>query len=64
MVRSAAAGLAFNFAAAVGKARQGGEAQGKSDDGDWEVEVASALVEAVGREEGSEEVGKWFSDLV
>ena len=65
-VRTAAASLAFNVAAYLQKGRvdmvrsgnSGGD--GLQEDGDWEVEMVSAVVEAVDREKGSEEVGKSF----
>lgn len=64
--RTAAASLAFDVAACVQKplmeqARNGTSTganqtiDGQSD-GDWEVEMISALVEALGKENGSEEV--------
>ncbi|KAF8650336.1 hypothetical protein AX16_005277 [Volvariella volvacea WC 439] len=53
-VRSAAAGLAFNFAAFIQKQRQDGSDQG--EDEDWEVELLSAIVEAIEQEKGSEDV--------
>lgn len=68
-VRTAAASLAFNVAAYLQKGRVdkvkngGGEVQGIEEDGDWEVEMVSAVVEALNREKSSEEVGK-FSALL
>jgi hypothetical protein len=63
-VRTAAASLAFNVAAYLQmgrvdmvKAGNSG-AEGVEEDGDWEVEMVSAVVEAIDREKGSEEVGK------
>ncbi|KIK57138.1 hypothetical protein GYMLUDRAFT_75661 [Collybiopsis luxurians FD-317 M1] len=62
-VRMAAASLVFNGAAWVQKGRveavrSGGGVEGKRDveDEDWEVEMVSAVVEAVDREKGSEDV--------
>lgn len=59
-VRTAAASLAFNVAAYLQKGRvdkvKGGA--GIDEDGDWEVEMTSAVMEALDREKGSEEVGK------
>lgn len=64
-VRTAAASLAFNVAASIQQTRVNTIRDGligASDegDGDWEVELISAIVEAIQREE-SEEVGKFFS---
>lgn len=61
-VRTAAASLAFNVATylqkgRVEKVRGGGGAEGAEEDGDWEVEMTSAVIEAIDREKGSEEVG-------
>ncbi|KII86619.1 hypothetical protein PLICRDRAFT_113667 [Plicaturopsis crispa FD-325 SS-3] len=55
-VRTAAASLAFNVAAYLHKGRHGGGKTAAEGDGDWEVELGSAIVEAIGREKGSEEV--------
>lgn len=65
-VRTAAASLAFNVAAYLQTGRVA-RVKGSSgvhvphapedEDGDWEVEMVSAVVEAVDRETGSEEVG-------
>jgi hypothetical protein len=62
-VRTAAASLSFNIAAYLQKERlgnsQGGaRAEGLEEDADWEVEMVSAVIEAIDRENGSEEVGK------
>lgn len=61
-VRSAGAGLVWSVIARVWSAQSraedgsGGEAwQGE----DWQVEIASAVLEALGREEESAEVGEW-----
>ncbi|EPQ54651.1 DUF862-domain-containing protein [Gloeophyllum trabeum ATCC 11539] len=60
-VRTAAASLAFNVAAylqklRVERVRSGGSIDADGGDGDWEVEMVSAVVEAIGRETQSEEV--------
>ncbi|EGN98049.1 hypothetical protein SERLA73DRAFT_182913 [Serpula lacrymans var. lacrymans S7.3] len=60
-VRTAAASLAFNCAGYLQKLRvkkvRGEEVGGDQvEDGDWEVELTSAIIEAIDREEGSEEV--------
>jgi len=60
-VRTAAASLAFNVAAYLQKGRvdrvKGGVSGADSaEDGDWEVEIISAVIEAIDREKGSEEV--------
>lgn len=63
-VRTAAASLAFNAAAVVQKARiekvrSGGNGQFvEHEDEDWQVEMISALTEALDREKGSEDVGE------
>jgi len=64
LVRVAAASTAFNAAAWVQRGRvalvrgERGDASGETEeDGDWAVEVVSAVVEAVGTEEESEDVG-------
>jgi len=61
-VRTAAASLSFNVAAYLQKRRvddvKSGRngAEGVEEDGDWEVEMVSAVMEAIDREKGSEEV--------
>ncbi|TFK39368.1 DUF862-domain-containing protein [Crucibulum laeve] len=62
-VRTAAASLAFNAAAVLQKARvdavrtgRGIQAENEVADEDWEVEVISAIMEAIDREKESEEV--------
>ncbi|TFK52400.1 DUF862-domain-containing protein [Heliocybe sulcata] len=60
-VRTAAASLAFNVAAylqkiRVEKVRSGRSVEVDGGDGDWEVEVVSAVVEAISQEKQSEEV--------
>ena len=68
-VRTAAASLAFNTAAylqkgRVDRVRNGvAEVEEAEEDGDWEVEMASAIVEAIDREKGSEEVGQCLASL-
>lgn len=62
-VRTAAASLAFNVSAVLQKARvekmrDGGSGE-LAEDEDWEVEMVSAIVEAVDREKESEEVGEY-----
>jgi hypothetical protein len=59
-VRTAAASLAFNIAAFIQKGRVGkveGEIVEAVEDEDWEVEIVSAVVEALDRETTSEDVG-------
>jgi desumoylating isopeptidase 1 len=64
-VRTAAASVAFNLAVAIQRSRVERVKAGRSDalrdtlDGEWEVEMLSAVVEAVQREESSEDVGKY-----
>jgi len=58
-VRTAAAGLAFNVSAFLQKGRVKrvkGNATDVQEDEDWEVEMVSAVVEALDRETTSEEV--------
>ncbi|KAJ3777931.1 PPPDE putative peptidase domain-containing protein [Lentinula raphanica] len=61
-VRTAAASLVFNAAAFLQKGRvdavRSGGGSGKKDieDEDWEVEIASAVVEAIDREKANEDV--------
>lgn len=70
-VRTAAASLVFNVAAVVQKGRvaslsgTGGSANSTSNGGsgviedeDWEMEIISAVVEAIDREGGNEDVGE------
>lgn len=68
-VRQAAASLAFNISSFLQKPLMDALQKGNSGqlpenvehaDGDWEVELASALVESLGREE-SEDVGEFKS---
>ncbi|KAF9525052.1 PPPDE putative peptidase domain-containing protein [Crepidotus variabilis] len=62
MVRTASASLAFNVAAVLQKDRVDGVRSGgiqldnEEDLADWEVEVVTAVIEAVDREKESEEV--------
>ncbi|KAI6027534.1 PUL domain-containing protein, partial [Pisolithus microcarpus] len=60
-VRSAAASLAFNVAAHLQKHRlekieSHGNIDPEDEDLDWELEVISALLEAIGRENASEDI--------
>lgn len=64
-VRTAAASLAFDTAAVLQKARvervrtgKGIRLEDEEDLADWQVEVATALIEALEREKENEEVGK------
>ena len=65
-VRTAGASLAFNTAAYVQRGRVGkvrgdasaGSAREEEEDGEWEVELVSAVLEAVAKETQSEEVGE------
>lgn len=65
-IRTAAASLAFNAATHLQKARveavrtgRRWDSQSEGEDiGDWQVEMASAVVEALDREKESEEVGQ------
>jgi hypothetical protein len=63
-VRTAAASAAFNVAAALQRRRVERVRAGRNDavrdefDGEWEVELLSAVVEAIQREGASEDVGK------
>lgn len=61
-VRTAAAGLAFNAAALVqvprvDRVRRRNRGDVLEEDEEWEVEMVSAVVEALEREKGSEDVG-------
>jgi len=61
-MRSAGAGLGWSVIAKVYERRIAGEGEGEGEASgvgeEWEVEVAGALLEALGREECSMEVGK------
>jgi hypothetical protein len=64
-VRTAAASLAFNVAGyrqkgRVEKVKGVQSTWSEGEDGDWEVEMVSAIVEAIEREKESEEVGECF----
>ena len=65
-VRTAAASLAFNVAAHIQKHRleqvrnKYGPFAASEDDGDWEVEVVSAVLEALQNEVQSEDIGESF----
>lgn len=60
-VRTASASLAFNIAAVVQKDRVEAVKSGQdiqlASDADWEIEVITAIVEALNREKENEEVG-------
>jgi desumoylating isopeptidase 1 len=65
-VRTSAASLAFNVAGWMQRGRVGREEGGggegvreDEEDGEWEVEMVSAVVEAIERETNSEDVGGW-----
>lgn len=65
-VRTAAASLAFNVATYLQKGRvdrvKGGvSGADNAEDGDWEVEMISAVIEAIHREKGSEEIGQFIT---
>lgn len=68
-VRTAAASAVFNLAALLQRGRVGRVRAGRSDsvasefDGDWEVEIVSAVIEAIGREVQSEDVGEYLQSL-
>jgi hypothetical protein len=66
-IRTAAASLAFNVASFIQKGRvenvRNGTVVEDSEDMDWEIELISAVIEAIGREWGSEEVGPYSSRL-
>ncbi|KAH9927057.1 DUF862-domain-containing protein [Amylocystis lapponica] len=59
-VRTAAASVAFNVAAFLQKGRieglRGASVGGEDEDGEWEVEMVSAVLEALSKEVQSEEV--------
>lgn len=59
-VRSAGAGLAWSLVGRVWKSRESGEQFGGEE---WEVEVASAVLEALGREVESVDVGESCSSF-
>lgn len=63
-MRTASASLAFNIAAVLQKERVDAMKSGRrmqvdseTDLGDWEIEVITAVVEALDREKENEEVG-------
>jgi desumoylating isopeptidase 1 len=64
-VRTAAASLGFNIAGFVQKERlvqvrqNYGPFVQSEEDGDWEVELVSAVLEAIQNEKQSEEIGKF-----
>ena len=65
-VRTAAASLAFNISATVQKGRvnqmrsMNGSVAGLGEDGEWEVEVVSAILESISNEAQNEEISKSF----
>jgi hypothetical protein len=69
LVRVAAANLAFNVGAWVQKGRiariKGSDAvdgiRAGEEDGEWEMELVSAVAEALGSEEASEDADEWCS---
>ena len=69
-VRTAAAGVAFNAATRYQAARVSHYRDGKPGDTvpetlgdeDWEMELTTALLEALSQETESEEVGEWICD--
>jgi len=54
-VRTAASSVAFNMAAWLQNGRAKGMEGGRNEE--WEVELISAVVEALGREKSNEQVG-------
>lgn len=67
-MRTAAASLAFNVAAFLQKGRvdrvRDTARAPEDEDEDWEVEMVSAIVEALDREKGNEEVGQCYAVAV
>lgn len=65
-VRTAAASLAFNVSAFLQKGRleavkaRYGPSAGSEEDGEWEVELVSAILEAIANEVQSEDIGTPF----
>ena len=66
-VRTASASLAFNIAAVLQKERvdavksgRGTQVDSEMDLGDWEIEVITAVIEALDREKDNEEVGMYL----
>jgi hypothetical protein len=60
-VRSAAAGVAVNLAGWRHRvSKEQGRGADEGNEHDWEVELVSAAIEAIGRE-ADEDVGKFFS---
>ena len=66
-VRTASASLAFNIAAVLQKERvdavksgRGTQVDSEMDLGDWELEVITAVIEALDREKDNEEVGMYL----
>jgi desumoylating isopeptidase 1 len=66
-VRTAAASVAFNLIAGIQRARIDRVRSGRNEvsrddaDGEWEVEVMSAMVEAIQREDSNEDIGSYLS---
>lgn len=64
-VRTAAASVAFNVAAEVQKRRSASPSSVSSDDsadqGDWESEIITAVIEAISRENTSEDIRKFLT---
>lgn len=59
--RASAASLAFDFAAYLQHPRMGGDVTGDADadaDGDWEVELVTAVVEALRQESANGSIGE------
>lgn len=59
-VRTAAASLAFNVSAVIQRQRVDGGNVDVGVDAEWEIELVSVVLEAIDREEGSEEVGEYL----
>lgn len=63
-VRTAAASLVFNISASIQKTRvdqmrsMNGSVAGLGEDGDWEVEVVSAVLESIRNETRNEDIGE------
>jgi desumoylating isopeptidase 1 len=67
-VRTAAASLAFNLSSVVQKSRvdkvRGSGGDGIAENEDWQVEMTSAVIEAIDREKANEDVGGLWRYLV
>lgn len=61
-IRTAAASLAFNLSSAIQRSRvdklRGNKDSGVPENEDWQVEMASAIIEAIDREKENEDVGE------